>query len=62
MSEGELCHYSNNNKKFKSGYYFLLNDVFLYTRKKGSRFQLKALFELDKGFVRLIPDGGMLSN
>ncbi len=35
VSEGEINVYTNS--KLKPAYYFLLNDLFLLTRKKGSK-------------------------
>jgi len=54
LSEGEMFVYSSTNKKPKSGRYYLFNDLFLYTRKQGSKFKLKALIELDKAYIRFV--------
>jgi len=51
VSEGEILVYTTNSK-LKPGYYFLCNDLFLFTRKKGNKYLLKAIIEFDKAFLR----------
>jgi hypothetical protein len=50
--------YSNN--KLRGGYYYYLcNDLFLYVKKKSAtKSNLKALIELNKAYIRFIPDFG----
>jgi len=53
VAEGELQHYSSQ-MKLKPGYYFLFNDLFMYTKKKGKNFIVKASASLDKAAIRYV--------
>jgi hypothetical protein len=60
IKEGELSYYGKKGKS-RSGYYFLFNDVFLYTTKKGSnKYLLKAFATLDQAILRYVMMNGML--
>jgi len=50
ISEGELNHLTKG--KIVPGYYFLFNDLFLYTKKKGKKYQLKVNATLRKTTIR----------
>lgn len=51
IKEGELAHYDKAGK-YKPGYFFLFNDLFMYTKKKGKNYVIKAFVTLDKAVIR----------
>eukprot|EP01119_Soliformovum_irregulare_P008156 TRINITY_DN2109_c1_g1_i2.p1 TRINITY_DN2109_c1_g1~~TRINITY_DN2109_c1_g1_i2.p1 ORF type:complete len:778 (-),score=215.77 TRINITY_DN2109_c1_g1_i2:139-2472(-) len=54
IKEGELHHYASNGK-LKPGYYFMFNDLFVYTKRRGEKkFQLKAFALLSKSVIRYV--------
>lgn len=53
IREGELQHYASNGK-LKHGYLFLFNDLFLYTKKKGSKYHLKLFAPLPFTVIRYV--------
>jgi len=52
IKEGELSHYANG--KLKPGYFFLFNDLFLYTKKKSKQYILKAFALLANSEIRFV--------
>lgn len=53
IKEGELMHYAANGR-LKSGYFFLFNDLFVYTKKKGTKYSFKFYAPLDVTLLRYV--------
>lgn len=57
LREGELHHYASNGK-YKPGYFFLFNDLFLYTKKKGNKYYLKLFAPFAYTAIRFVSTYG----